>query len=66
MGAGTPAALRPITEEVLAWVARQRVAPTLATPDDVRRIELCAMATREAAMFFDLYGAPKTDPNHAV
>ena len=24
--------------------------------DTIRRIELCALATREAAMFFDLYG----------
>ncbi len=24
--------------------------------DEIRRIELCALATREAAMFFSLYG----------
>ena len=66
---GTPRAIGPIAEQVLAWVALQRQFPTLElrriTPDELRRIELCAQAAREAAMFHDLYGleshAPSTD-----
>ena len=66
---GTPRAIGPIAEQVLAWVALQRQVPTLElrriTPDELRRIELCAQAAREAAMFHDLYGleshAPSTD-----
>jgi hypothetical protein len=65
---GTPRAILPIADQVLAWVARQRAlwadhlentpelvlcAPSL---DEIRRIELVALAAREAAMFFDLYG----------
>jgi hypothetical protein len=68
---GTPRAIGPIAEQVLAWVARHRADPYLLQgeesldPDDLRRIELCAQAAREAAMFHDLYGleshAPSTD-----
>ena len=58
---------------MLAWVARQRrfhtgslgrpvYDGTLLDEDIVRAIELCALATREACMFFDLYGiAERTD-----
>ena len=53
---GTPRELLPVTEEVLALVARQRQRLTLLSPDDLRRIELCALATREACYFHDLYG----------
>lgn len=63
---GTARELRPVAEEVLAWVSRERnwkseweVLPP--SDDDIRRIELCALATREAAMFFDLYGV---NPSH--
>ncbi len=64
---GTPRAIGPIAEQVLAWVAWQRAStsPERASADDLRRIELCAQAAREAAMFHDLYGleshAPSTD-----
>ena len=58
-----------MSEQVLAWVARQKHLagaasrqPDPALLDDLRRIELCALATREACMFFDLYGiAERTD-----
>jgi len=57
---GTPRAIGPIADQVLAWVALQRRFPVLElrriTPDELRRIELCAQAAREAAMFHDLYG----------
>ncbi len=65
---GTPAALMPIAEQVLAWVAGERAKNNTPLPDDpfhtsvyvsdneLRRIELCALATREASMFFALYG----------
>lgn len=58
---GTPRAIGPIAEEVLCWVASQRGTPELRrpTPDELRRIELCAQAAREAAMFHDLYGQLK-------
>jgi len=67
---GTPRELRPIADQVLAWVAthRNNEWPGRDAPsdDDLRRIELCALATREAAMFFDLYGGnpsgETTDP----
>lgn len=65
MTGGTPRELLPITEEVLAWVSKQRrmfqaakLADTVAGRSyekHLRRIELCALATREAALFFDLY-----------
>jgi hypothetical protein len=56
---GTPRALLPISDEVLALVARHRDGTAelrRLTPDELRRIELCALATREASRFFDLYG----------
>ncbi len=65
---GTPRELLPIADQVLAWVARERAKNDAPLPGDpfhtsvyvsdneLRRIELCALATREAAMFFDLYG----------
>ncbi len=52
---GTPRALIPVTERVLAWVANQRRLG-LQTDDDLRAIELCALATREACFFHDMYG----------
>ena len=73
---GTPRELLPIAEEVLAWVARERrhVSSMFdgddigyrAQMDHIRRIELCALATREAAMLFDLYGgrAPSGHIDH--
>ena len=63
---GTPEELRPIAEQVLAWVARHRVDPYLLQgeetlePDDLRRIELCALAVREWSLFLTLY-APKPE-----
>lgn len=69
---GTPDKLVPIAEQVLAWVAHERnrwrrtYAGTSYIPqdklDDLRRIELCALATREAAMFHALYGASPAEP----
>jgi len=59
---GTPRAIGPIAEQVLAWVANERAERN--DPDypfdhpALRRIELCALAAREAAMFFELYGIP--------
>jgi hypothetical protein len=60
---GTPEELLPISEKVLAWVSKQRTRRranvwTYITEDDLRRIELMALATREAAMFHALYGIP--------
>lgn len=77
---GTPRALLPITEQVLAWVASRRAfldetdarldrvaaqgydvsearASLQPRREDLRRIELCALATREACYFHDLYGS---------
>lgn len=60
---GTPEALLPITEQVLSWVANKRAPrndPAYhdpdCTPDDLRRIELCALAVRESVFLLDLYG----------
>jgi hypothetical protein len=53
---GTPRELLPITEQVLAFVARYRASGGVDL-NDLRRIELCALATREACYFHDLYGA---------
>ena len=65
---GTPRELGPVAERVLVWVAQERKKNERAhsyaykTPDDdIRAIELCALATREAAMFFDLYGIGDPD-----
>jgi hypothetical protein len=52
---GTPRELLPITEQVLAFVARVRKSGGVDL-NDLRRIELCALATREACYFHDLYG----------
>ena len=59
--AGTARAIFPIAEQVLAWVATRRrynvAHDELFIPDDdLRRIELTALAAREAAMFHELYG----------
>jgi len=62
MDGGTPRNLVPIAEQVLAWVANERAPrndpsfPGYVSNDDLRRIELCALATREAAMFHDYLG----------
>jgi hypothetical protein len=56
MNGGTARELGPIAEKVLAWVAIQRSQGFGVPADQLRRIELCALATREAAMFFELYG----------
>lgn len=61
MTSGTPRAIGPLADQVLAWVAAQRDerTRTLHSVDrvaEIRRIELCALAAREAAMFHDLYG----------
>ena len=65
---GTPRELGPVAERVLVWVAQERKKNERAhsyaykTPDDdIRAIELCALATREAAMFHDLYGMETPD-----
>jgi len=64
VGEGTPRALLPVTERVLAWVASERRHTRVLgspTPEDLRAIELCALATREACFFHDLYGGiPRT------
>lgn len=51
MDDGTPRALAPLAEEVLAWVANERLKresrgfkPTVLADDDLRRIELCALS----------------------
>ena len=64
MPQGTPRELRPVTERVLAWVATVRQHGGV-DREDVRAIELCALATREAAMFFDLYGIGDPDASAA-
>jgi len=50
---GTPAALRPIAEQVLLWV---KEAEPYWDAEELRRIELCALAVREWSMFLELYG----------
>ena len=60
---GTLRARKPIAERVLAWVAverdfQRRGVHSHVSAEDLRRIELCALSTIEAAMFFDLYGLP--------
>lgn len=59
---GTPRALLPITEQVIVWVESQRRGAEMRrpTPDELRRIELCALAARDIALFNDLYGG---EPN---
>jgi hypothetical protein len=53
----TPAELRVIADRVLLWVNRMRLdTADNVSDDDLRRIELCAMTTREVSMFHDLYG----------
>lgn len=51
---GTPRALKPIAEEVLQWVERER--PFVA-PHELRRIELCAKVALNVANFAELYGS---------
>jgi hypothetical protein len=41
---------------VLAWVSVERKRRCRIHPDELRRIELTALAAREAAMFHALYG----------
>jgi hypothetical protein len=56
MGIGTPRELKPIAEQVLAWVAKQKELPKLfPSADELRRIELCAKAVLEMAMLHELY-----------
>lgn len=61
---GTTRALAPISDSVLAWVAEQRrhleTVRRLSRSgqdwsDDLRRIELCALVTRDVAAFNALY-----------
>jgi hypothetical protein len=55
---GTPAELKPLAEQVLGWVQRQREHSeylAFPDPDDLRRIELMALAVREWSMFLQLY-----------
>ncbi len=56
---GTPRAIGPLADEVLAWVADQRAPrndPDFPYDhDSLRRIELLALAAREASMFLSLY-----------
>lgn len=54
---GKPEALKPIVEKTLAWVAAQRNGAELRrpTPDELRRIELCALVAQDVAHFHDLY-----------
>jgi hypothetical protein len=64
---GTPRATKEIAEKVLAWVRERRDFNQALTehdeawidPDDLRRIELCALATQNLALFNELY--PYTD-----
>jgi hypothetical protein len=51
MDDGTPRALAPLAQEVLAWVAHERkkrsehgFKPTVLADEDLRRIELCAQS----------------------
>jgi hypothetical protein len=56
---GTPQALRPIAEQVLTWVASERQVDdgwSVIPADDLRRIELCALAVIEWSMFHDWLG----------
>lgn len=68
---GTPRALKPIAEEVLSYVARERElietkyfqGTSLTTKllrkgrlDELRRIELCAKVALNVANFTELYG----------
>lgn len=62
---GTARRIGPVADNVLAFVADKRahrehprpgVRQITVTDDDLRGIELCALAAREASMFHDLYG----------
>jgi len=64
MDRGTPRELKPIAEQVLAWVADARRKAELwgdgtnfrsPTLDELRRIELCALVAINVANFADLY-----------
>ena len=61
MNGGTAREIGTVAELVLAWIAVQRnpgtpVPHDRISKDDLRRIELVALAAREAAMFHELYG----------
>ncbi len=54
---GTPHELRPIADKVLLFVAEMRELGTNDPVwiDDLRRIELCALAVREWTMVLEMY-----------
>lgn len=65
---GTPRALGPIATATLAWVNAQRHGMQelrRPTPDELRRIELCARATLDIVHFEALY-APLEPRGHIV
>jgi len=58
---GTPEELGPIADLVLEWVAAQReprCEMRRPTPDELRRVELCALATRGMSMMASQFGPP--------
>jgi hypothetical protein len=69
---GTPRALKPVAEATLAWVAQQRenrtirkYTPSVPTDDELRRIELCALAALDVAAFEILYTPTQEVELHA-
>ena len=65
MSDGTVRALGPIARQTLLWVANQKKPDAelrRPTPDELRRIELCAKVALNVSDFQEVYGGPTTDP----
>ena len=61
---GTARALGPIARQTLLWVANQKKPGAelrRLTPDELRRIELCAKVALNVSDFQEVYGAADAD-----
>lgn len=55
---GTPSELKYLARQTLEWVAKSRgnIVGAYVSPTDLRKIELCALATLNIAMLYEEYG----------
>lgn len=57
---GTPSELKAIANHTLRWIAKARTEGSIVgayvSPTDLRKIELCALATLNMAMLHEVYG----------
>lgn len=64
---GTPSELKHIARQTLQWVAKARLQGSIVgiyvSPTDLRKIELCALATLNMAMLYEVYGE---NPEHII